>query len=131
MAKPQYCPKCLNSTLYLKDKGVVDLMINGKQMDAGRFLFNEEKSSRAEIYRELRKKMDEFFCWYTEFKNKVPIETVELCSADFKCESCGFGPTIKQRQSIIDVLVPKKIVEDYMKELSASYNIELKPNFFS
>lgn len=131
MAKAQYCPQCLNSSLFLKERGVVDLLINGKQMDSGRFLFNVTKSSRAEVYRELYKKIDEFFSWYVEFRNKVPIENVELCSADFKCESCGFGPTIKQRQTIIDVLVPKKVVEDYMKELAANYKVELKQNFFS
>lgn len=131
MAKAQYCPKCLNSSLYLKERGVIELLINGKQMDSGRFLFNIEKSSRTEIYKELYKKMEDFFKWYIDFKNRVPIETVELCSADFKCESCGFIPNIKQRQSIIDILVPKKIIEDHIKELSVIYKVELKQNFFS
>ena len=41
-----YCPKCYNNSLSMASRGVVDIIINGKQMDAGRFLYNINKESK-------------------------------------------------------------------------------------
>ena len=45
-----YCPKCFNDSLSLCGHGVVNIIINGKQMDAGRFLYNlERQNAQAEL----------------------------------------------------------------------------------
>lgn len=121
-----YCPKCLENGLFLKSRGVVELIINGKQMDAGRFLFNRDTSKKEEIYSDFKKKLEEFFSWYSQFKNTEPIQIVELSTADFKCEVCGFSPPLKQRFPIADVLIPQSVVIKCLKEQGEKYNLDIK-----
>lgn len=121
-----YCPKCLEDGLFLKSRGVVELVINGKQMDAGRFLFNSDTSKKEEIYSDFQKKLEEFFLWYSQFNNPLPIQEVELSTADFKCEVCGFSPSFKQRFPIADILIPQKLVIKYLKELGVKYKLDIK-----
>lgn len=121
-----YCPKCLEDGLFLKNRGVVELVINGKQMDAGRFLFNKDTSRKEEIYSDFKKKLEEFFAWYSDFKNPEPIQEVELATADFKCEACGFLPTFKQRFPITDILISKKYITQCLDELGQKYNLDIK-----
>jgi len=121
-----YCPKCFNSTLALNNRGVVDLIINSKQMDAGRFLFNLESNNREKIIQDFRLKLEEFFEWYSGFKNIEPIQYVEVCTADFKCTNCQYVPGLKNRYSIIDSLIPQKIMIQSLQELSTKYHLELK-----
>ena len=44
-----YCPVCFNNSLSLSPKGVIDIVINGKQMDASRFLFNTGDQNKEEL----------------------------------------------------------------------------------
>lgn len=126
MHKPLYCPKCLESCFYLRESGVVDLLINGKQMDSGRFLFNIKKHEQKVVIEQMHNKMQDFFLWYKDFNHRAPITQIELCSADFKCEACGFVPTIKQRQSVLGLLIPPKKMLESVQELAKKHNIELK-----
>lgn len=121
-----YCPKCLEDGLFLKSRGVVELVINGKQMDAGRFLFNRDTSKKEEIYSDFKKKLEEFFSWYSQFKNPEPIQVVELSTADFKCEGCGFSPSFKHRFPIADVLIPQAFVVKCLKEQAEKYKLDIK-----
>jgi hypothetical protein len=125
-----YCPKCLEDGLFLKSRGVVELVINGKQMDAGRFLFNKDTTKQEQIYTDFKKKLEEFFAWYSKFKNADPIQIIELSTADFKCEICGHIPSFKHRFPIVNVLIPQEFVEKCLKKLGEKYklDIQLKPS---
>lgn len=121
-----YCPKCLEDNLLLKSRGVVELIINGKQMDAGRFLFNLDSSKKEDIYRDFQKKLEEFFQWYSGFKNKAPIQHVELSTTDFKCEACGFNPSFNQRFAIADVLIPRTLMLKCLNEMATKYDLKIE-----
>jgi hypothetical protein len=121
-----YCPKCFNNTLQLNPRGVVNLIINGKQMDAGRFLFNTETTRKDQIESDLKVKLQEFFQWYATFKNREPITTVELCTFDFRCRSCSFMPSLNHRYSVIDILIPNQQLLKHLQELSLHYHMEIE-----
>lgn len=120
-----YCPKCLNSSLYLCDHGVINLIINKKQMDAGRFLYNLNDQSKDELVEELSQKIEEFFKWYSNFKNKEDIEVVQLVTTDVFCENkCSIG--LSSKVSVIDLLIPKSVLLEVLEELGKKYNMNIK-----
>ena len=120
-----YCPKCFNPTLKLASSGVVDVIINKKQMDAGRFLYNLTTQRQDQISRDFTKKLEEFFLWYSTFQNKEPITNIALTSSDFICEEgCRVG--MNQKFSIVDILIAKNIIETKLNELGKKYKLEIK-----
>lgn len=119
-----YCPKCLSNSLYLKDHGVIQVIINKKQMDAGRFLYNLEEETKEELIESLEVKLEEFFKWYSNFNNKKPIETIELVSADIACDNrCPVG--LNTMLSVIDILVPSKSMLELLNNMGKKYNIKI------
>ncbi len=120
-----YCPKCLNNTLFLASHGVVNIIINDKQMDTGRFLYNTDRESREEIIENLTSKVIDFFKWYSTFRNQDPIKVVQICSSDFLCEDkCAIDLRIKF--SVIDILIPKSTINNILHELSQKYNMKIE-----
>lgn len=124
-----YCPKCLNNTLRLSSRGVINLIINGKQMDAGRFLYNIQTMDKRELLSELTGKIEEFFKWYSGFRNQSAIEIVELITSDVQCEE-GCSLPLNQRISIVDLLISDKELRSILGRMGEKYNmtIELKNN---
>ncbi len=82
-----YCPKCFGHNLQACSTGVINLVINGKQMDAGRFLYYTNKQSQKEIEEQFVRKLEEFFKWYSSFENQEPIKNVQIISSDFMCDN--------------------------------------------
>lgn len=120
-----YCPKCFNNTLKLSSKGVVNVVINGKQMDTGRFLFNLNNRKTDQITKDLEAKIEEFFKWYSGFQNREAIKSIELSSGDFFCESgCHLG--LNQKFSVVDVLIPQKLLMTKLKTLGEKYQMAIQ-----
>ena len=121
-----YCPKCFNNTLKICSKGVIQIVINGKQMDAGRFLFNiNDKDKNNEFLINLTTKIREFFDWYSQFQNKEPITIVELSTSDVQCvDGCAIAHTIKT--SIIGQLISTKQVLKILREESSKYELTIQ-----
>lgn len=122
-----YCPKCLNDSLLVSPKGVITLILNGKQMNNGRFLYNIERDDFSEFNRALREKIDEFFKWYENFQNRDPIHTVEVCSSDFVCSNgCAIG--VHETFSVVDLLISYKDLVKMIKEEADKFGVgvELK-----
>tara|TARA_R110000868_G_scaffold80095_9_gene227881 strand:+ start:1744 stop:2121 length:378 start_codon:yes stop_codon:yes gene_type:complete len=121
-----YCPKCLNNTLSISSKGVINITINGKQMDAGRFLFNlESQEKKQQLKPALKVKLQEFFKWYSSFQNKAPITFVSIDTSDMRCEE-GCGISAKSRFSVIDVLIPKAELLELLAVEAKCYGIEIQ-----
>ncbi|MBH47667.1 MAG: hypothetical protein CME71_05815 [Halobacteriovorax sp.] len=121
-----YCPKCLNNTLSISSKGVINITINGKQMDAGRFLFNlESQEKKQQLKPALKAKLQEFFKWYSGFQNKAPITFVSIDTSDMRCEE-GCGISAKSRFSVIDVLIPKAELLELLAVEAKCYGIEIQ-----
>ena len=117
-----YCPKCFNDSLSLKPRGVIHLIINGKQMDAGRFLFNLEENDKEQLVEDLKKKINEFFAWYSNFQNKSDIEVVQILTEDMLCEHHCAIP-LSTKYSIVDIIIPKKTVLKILKEIGEKYGM--------
>ena len=120
-----YCPKCLNNSLRLEAKGVVNIIINGKQMDAGRFLFDMGPGGEEKTIEDFKKKVDEFFKWYSNFQNKEPINYVELLSNHFKCEE-GCFLSANDRFSILDIILPIDLVKTTLTEAGKKYGMDVQ-----
>lgn len=120
-----YCPVCFSDTLFVGHRGVVNLIINGKQMDAGRFLFRVEDERRETVKAELKRKLEEFFKWYSNFQNKDPIKKIELFSSDFSCEA-GCKMPLNYRQSVVDILITSAELRNMLTEMGAKYKLEIK-----
>jgi len=120
-----YCPKCLGDSLYLREHGVINLIINNKQMDAGRFLYNLSDQSGEELKMALSQKVEEFFKWYSNFKNREAIEIIELCTSDVFCENKCSIP-LNHRLSVIDVLISRQQLAELCEDIGQKYNMSIK-----
>lgn len=118
-----YCPKCLNSSLHINSRGVMHIIINGKQMDAGRFLFNFEKD-KSTFVSDLETKLDEFFKWYSNFQNIDSITKIEICTSDVSCENKCSIP-INNRFSVIDIAISSKKLKEILDEHARKYGLEI------
>ena len=120
-----YCPKCLNDSLALSTNGVVNVVINGKQMDAGRFLFNLKANKKEQVIKDLEAKLEEFFKWYSGFQNKEPITRLSLTSPDFVCGQ-GCRIPLNTQFSVIDIIIPRKEVIKKLTELGEKYHLDIQ-----
>jgi len=123
-----YCPKCFNQSLFLKQKGAVDIYINGKRRDTGRFLFNIDPTYYDEVVADFRHKCDEFFKWYSNFNNKDSIQYVELHTGDVKCENgCSFSPL--EKFSAVDSVIPSSEIKAIIEQLAETYSMQVELKF--
>lgn len=118
-----YCPVCLNKSLTVQGKGVVEITINGKHMDAGRFYYLADKPDQNK--RELKEKIEEFFKWYSNFRNIDPIRTVQLVTSSAICDNnCIFKPN--SRFSVVGILFSIKEVQEIIKSLGMKYQMKIE-----
>ncbi|MBK23276.1 MAG: hypothetical protein CME70_04655 [Halobacteriovorax sp.] len=116
-----YCPSCLNNSLYIKDSGVIEILINEKKMDSGRFLFNKN-GNKEEIVTEARKKFEEFIKWLSNFSNLEPVKKVKFVTGDVKCDS-GCPSSFTKISAVGDVLSAAQ-VNNILSEMGEKYNME-------
>ncbi len=121
-----YCPKCFNNSLRICSKGVINIAINGKQMDAGRFLFNFETQEKSNQFKPaLKAKVEEFFKWYSNFQNKEPVNFVAIDTSDMVCEE-GCVISANSKFSIIDILLTKDELRQVLDQEAKRWGIEIK-----
>jgi len=123
--KSNYCPLCFNDTLTIKEQGKVDIYINSKHRDTGRFLFNLDNQDSDDLQEILREKLKDFFKWYGSFNNKEIITKIDIVSTDFICESGCIIPS-DFKPSIIDVLVPQEEYNEMVRSLAKQFEIKLE-----
>lgn len=121
-----YCPVCFDPTLQLKPRGVVEVMVDQKQMDAGRFLFNADLKP-ADIEKALKVKLEEFMCWYSNFKNKRPIEKIVIVTNNVFCTN-GCNIPLDTRYNIIGDVISGEKVKNMVEEMAKKYKLELSAN---
>ena len=120
-----YCPKCLNNSLHLCAKGVVDISINNKRRDSGRFIFNMSPSEKQAMLEDFAVKCEEFFQWYSNFQNKDPIHRLELTTSDVKCENgCKFSAM--EKFSAIGTVIDTRTIKTVVDELGEKYSLKIE-----
>ena len=99
-------------------------MINGKKMDAGRFLYNLGKP-KEELLEDFTSKAEEFFEWYSHFQNPDPISVIQICSCDFVCDNKCAIP-LSNKFTVIGVLIPHAFVKKLLTKLGDKYNMQIE-----
>jgi hypothetical protein len=120
-----YCPVCFQNTLKLRSTGVVKLSFNGKSRSTSLFTYNLAKESGADLALKLREKITDFMVWYSEFKNKPPVKTVEVFSSDCQCSNSCKIDLVNTRISVIGVMYSFKEIQFIMQEEGAKHGIEV------
>lgn len=121
-----YCPKCLNDSVSLSSKGVVDLIINKKQRDSGRILFSLSDEGKKQFRDDLEDKMEEFFEWYSQLQHAGPITAIDLVTSNFQCRlGCKFPPGQTLPVTDDPTLITRKEVVILLKEFCDDYNFPL------
>lgn len=120
-----YCPVCFQNTLKLRSNGVVKLSFNGKSRNTSLYTYNLAKDSGADLALKLREKITEFMVWYSDFKNKPPVKTVEVFSSDCQCSNSCKIDLVNTRISVIGVMYTFKEIEFIMQEEGAKHGIEV------
>ena len=89
-------------------------------MEKGRFFY---KIPEAEVNLLLfKEKIEDFFRWYSEFKNIEPITTVNLMTKKGYCtHNCKFESDVQF--SVIDILISSEAVHDLLVSLGKKYSI--------
>lgn len=120
-----YCPKCFNSSLHFNTRGIIHVIINGKQMDSGRFLYNLDHLDDPQFLSDLKDKIEEFFKWYSHFQNQEVITSVELCTSDVICDNkCTIS--IDQKFSILDIMIRKSTLLKILDDLSRKHRLKIE-----
>ena len=118
-----YCPKCFNNSLHINSRGVMQIIINDRQMDAGRFLYDLENERQFKF--DLQSKLEEFFKWYSGFQNAEEISKIEICTSDVSCDYKCAIPLIT-KFSVIDSVIPKKDLMNSLSNLGQKYKLDIK-----
>ena len=115
-----YCPKCFHKSLCIQEKGVVHIIINGKQMEKGRFFYKvSEGDNNLLLFKE---KFEDFFQWYSGFKNIDPVTTVNLVTKKGYCtKKCKFESDLLF--SVMDILISSEKVNELLVSLGKKYGI--------
>ena len=121
-----YCPKCLNNSLYIKESGVIEILINEKKMDSGRFLFSAS-SSKDELYSDAKKKLEEFVKWLSNFSNLEPVKKVKFITGDVKCDNGCVSAFSKL--SVLGQILNTATVNQILEEVSEKYSMDLVLEF--
>ena len=83
---------------------------------------------KEELLESFQTKCHEFFKWYSNFKNKDPIEYVEIVTVDIVCDNnCSFSPT--ERFSAVDIVIKRDDIQEIFDELGDVYKMEIKLKF--
>lgn len=119
-----YCPICFNNSILIADKGVINVIINNRQMDAGRFLFNSRVESRDQLIKHFKQKVEEFFQWYASFQNPQTITKVILSSNSLICSKhCKIPASMKC--DVTNLIFTQAEILKVLTELSNKYSIRV------
>lgn len=128
-----YCPVCYNNSIVVADKGVINVIINNRQMDAGRFLFNNKrggKDSQEELLKSFTAKVEEYFQWYSTFKNAQTIQKIILSSNNLICSNNCKIPT-SMRYDVTTMIFTEQEIKQVLTKLGKKYGIQIDLNDFS
>ena len=118
-----YCPKCLNSTISIKSKGVAFFLVNGKQQDSSRILYNIDKDPEI-FHDDFYKALENFMKWYLNFKNRSPITKFSMYTNRFSCDSgCSFSGNT--RFSVVNILISSDDIIKFINMAGKKYGIEV------
>lgn len=124
-----YCPVCFQDTLKVKSNGVIKLAFNGKSRNNSLFTYNIQKETNEQLVAKLREKIVDFFSFYSEFNNKLPIKTFEAYSSDFLCTNGCKIDMVNTKLSVVGVIYKVSEVKALLNEEGKKFSIMIEVNF--
>lgn len=124
-----YCPVCFQDTLKVKSNGVIKLAFNGKSRNNSLFTYNIQKESNDQLVAKLREKIVDFFSFYSDFNNKLPIKTFEAYSSDFLCTNGCKIDMVNTKLSVVGVIYKVSEVKALLNEEGKKFSIMIEVNF--
>lgn len=122
-----YCPVCFNDTLKIASSGVVKMTFDGKSKSTSQFFFNLKEDSEEKTSEKLQKTIEDYFEYYSNFQNKVPIKEVDAFSIDFKCSNkCPMN--MKNKLSVVNLVFHSQTLAMCLEAAAEKYQIELHPD---
>ncbi len=121
-----FCPKCLNNSVHVKEKGVIQILVNGRQKDTGRFLYNLE--DKQNITQQISEKILEHFKWMASFQNPKPVEHLNVITPDAVCDN-GCALPLAQKFSVVDYLISTKDLKSMAVVHAKECELELDLEF--
>ena len=121
-----YCPICFNDTLKIAYSGVVKMTFNGKSKSTSQFYFNLKEDSEIKTSEKLQATIEEYFEYYSNFQNKIPIKEIEAYSIDFKCSNkCAIS--MSNKMSVINLVFHAKTLSLALEAAAKKFEIALDP----
>lgn len=124
-----YCPVCFQDTLKVKSNGVIKLAFNGKSRNNSLFTYNIQKETNEQLVAKLREKIVDFFSFYSDFNNKLPIKTFEAYSSDFLCTNGCKIDMVNTKLSVVGVIYKVSEVKALLNEEGKKFSIMIEVNF--
>lgn len=124
-----YCPVCFQDTLKVKSNGVIKLAFNGKSRNNSLYTYNIQKETNDQLVAKLREKIVDFFSFYSEFNNKLPIKTFEAYSSDFLCTNSCKIDMVNTKLSVVGVIYKVSDVKAVLNEEGKKFGITIEVNF--
>lgn len=124
-----YCPVCFQDTLKVKSNGVIKLAFNGKSRNNSLYTYNIQKETNDQLVAKLREKIVDFFSFYSEFNNKLPIKTFEAYSSDFLCTNSCKIDMVNTKLSVVGVIYKVSEVKAVLNEEGKKFGITIEVNF--
>lgn len=120
-----YCPKCLDTSINLELSGVVHFIINGRHQETSQLLFSVDDFDQEKFAKEFRVKISEFMVWYSQFKNREVISSIQVFTNNYRCNNgCAFSANLKF--SVVEVLLSANQIVNIVRECGREYGIETK-----
>lgn len=110
----------------IRSNGVVKLSFNGKSRATSLFTYNLQKETQEQLLAKLREKVVDFFSFYSEFNNKVPIKNFEAYSSDFMCTNNCKIDVINTKVSVVGVVYKADEVLKILEEEGKKFGIGIQ-----
>lgn len=110
----------------IRSNGVIKLSFNGKSRNTSLFTYNLQKETQEQLLAKLREKVVDFFGFYSEFNNKVPIKNFEVYSADFVCTNNCKIDVINTKVSVVGLVYRPEEVLTILNEEGKKFGIGIQ-----
>lgn len=113
----------------IRSSGVIKLAFNGKSRNTSLFTYNLQKETQEQLQAKLREKVVDFFRFYSEFTNKIPVKHFEAYSADFICTNSCKIDLLSTKVSVVGCVYSITEIKSILQEESKNFGIHIEVNF--
>ncbi len=113
----------------IRSSGVIKLAFNGKSRNTSLFTYNLQKETQEQLQAKLREKVVDFFRFYSEFTNKIPVKHFDVYSADFICTNSCKIDLLSTKVSVVGCVYSITEIKSILQEEGKKFGIHIEVNF--